>query len=478
MKLRARLVTSALLITAILLAVLWVVQRSAESRALHDTLAEAALAHMQTGGRARCEAEPEKWMAGGFRGPPPPGGPMRGPPPEEREPERRREPPPPYFGLQLFAYDAQLRSANPQAPALLASTALQDFELDGRAGKQLLVRMPWSEGPCSVVLVRRLEPGPHRFPDRAPPRSLAMALGLCVTGGAVFLALGPLIRRLRRLTERVRSLASADYQGEVSEPGQDEVAELSRAFDAAAKEIRAGLLLHQQKEKALREFLENTTHDVAIPLSVLMGHLSSLRDGLDRGAPVERERLGSAMDEAHHIGALLHNLALAARIDAGEAKLTRSRVDLNDIVRRCEARLRSVAAEAHISLAAATPEVPTWVEADATLVEQALSNLLSNAIRHNLPGRHAAVVLDVTGERFELRVLDDGPGIPPEEREAAMQRYARGNTARTRAPGGRGLGLSITSQVAHAHGWEFQLGASEEGGVEARIQGSLWTEPA
>jgi len=496
-RLRGRLVLTVVIISAVLLAVLLLVERTTENRALRLTLEEVALTHMQQGGRERCEASPSDWSAGRLRRPPRPppdhldGPPPGAPPPPPVGPDGLPEPPPGRRGgaerlfgeVQLFAYDAQGVSANPLAPSLPpGEDELQRVELDGQEVVQVRVYMPWTEGPCAQVLARRAlpgspPPGPRGRrpppPDRMPSPWVLIALSLGVTGGAVFLAMGPLVRRLHRLTTRVRSLARADYLGEVAEPGNDEVAELSRAFDAAAREIRSGLEQQEQRERALREFLENTTHDVNIPLTVLMGHLAALRERLERGEPPERERLGSAIDEAHHIGALIHNLTLVARLDAGTARLTRSRVDLNEVVRRCAARIRPVAKEAQVALESATPEAPTWVDADVTLVEQAVGNLLSNAVRHNLPGRHAALILDVVGERFELRVLDDGPGIPPEELSSVMERHARGNAARTRNPSGRGLGLSITAQVAQAHGWDFRLGASEEGGVEAVLGGPM-----
>ncbi|MBJ6764722.1 HAMP domain-containing protein [Myxococcaceae bacterium JPH2] len=378
-------------------------------------------------------------------------------------------------GTQLYAYDSSLHSRNPDAPALTGaelsatgSTANRPVPWGTDTVQRVAVRMPWSTGPCAVVLAQRVPPPQGR--DFLPPTGPAL-LTVLVTVLALLVSLGPVVRRLRRLTASARALSSSGYEGEVDVRGGDEVSELARAFDEAAREIRSHLAQRDRRERALRGFLENTTHDVNIPLTVLQGHLAALREDAARGAPVDRERVASAVDEVHYLGSLVQNLATAARLEAGEPSLHRAPVDLNEVVRRCVARHRPVAAQGGLSLEGATPEAATWVDADVTLVEQAVSNLVSNSLRHNRPGGHAAVVLDTTEGGFLLRVLDDGPGIPDEELPRLSERYFRGNEARTRAPGGRGIGLHIASEVARAHGWRMEMARAGPGGLQVELAG-------
>src|SRR5262249_39856395 len=109
------------------------------------------------------------------------------------------------------------------------------------------------------------------------------------------------------------------------------------------------------------------------------------------------------------------------------------------------------------------------------LLEQAVSNLVYNAICHNRPGGHAALILEDDGARFRLRVIDDGPGIPEAELAHLVARGFRGNEARTRVPGGQGLGLHIAHplarRVAKLHGFDLALRRSEYGGLEAELAG-------
>jgi signal transduction histidine kinase len=189
---------------------------------------------------------------------------------------------------------------------------------------------------------------------------------------------------------------------------------------------------------------------------------------------VAPDAVRSAVSEAHYMAALIHNLAAAAKLEAGAPALARQPIPLGELVDRAVARHRGLAARTEVSLERALPDEPCWVRGDVTLVEQAISNLVYNAIRYNRTGGHVAVVLEPAGGgRFALRVTDDGPGIPAEELARLVERGYRGDGARARAPSGAGLGLHIARQVADVHGFELRIARSESGGLEVLLSGPL-----
>jgi signal transduction histidine kinase len=289
---------------------------------------------------------------------------------------------------------------------------------------------------------------------------------------AVVVGVVPVTRRIRRLTEAVELSASAGYTGRVTLAGRDEVADLARAFDAASREVRVQLAEKGRREQVLRQFLANTTHDVMIPLTVLQGHLAALQGKLAAGEPIERGVVVSAMDEAHYIASILHNLAVVAKLDAGEPQLQRGPVDLNALVARVIGRHKPIARQLGVSLDCAPPDEPLTVQADVTLLEQAVSNLVYNAIRHNKAGGHVAVILEQgDAADFKICVVDDGPGIPAHELARITERGFRGDAARSRAPEGQGLGLHITHRVAALHGFSLTFQASEYGGLQVVLAG-------
>jgi len=201
------------------------------------------------------------------------------------------------------------------------------------------------------------------------------------------------------------------------------------------------------------------------PLTVLQGHLAALRKQPDP------EKLKGALEEAHYMGALMHNLSAAAKLEGGEDAWERHSVDLNALVERVVARHTPIAQVKGIALDHAVPEEVVTVMGDVTLLEQAVSNLVHNAIRHNGHDGHASVVLSTRGEMFQLRVTDDGPGVTDEQMTHLAERNYRSDEARTRAPSGSGIGLHIVADVATRHEFTLRFDHAEGGGLEATLTG-------
>lgn len=434
MKLRARLIATILLVavpTSIGVALL---ARSARRQAVIESVYEATVDRMEEGGRDRCEFRPRRFARGGRMR-------VRHVYDDAYRPLVAEAPP----------LDPELRRALEEGDEVAAR------EVGGRL--RIAMRMPW-DGPCSVIVVER-SLGPMQR-DEGLARTVAWAILIAaLTALAALFAMGPPVRRMRRLAREVRS------NEDVSTAGSDEIAELARAFNDVRAQIRERLAEVSARDKALSEFLASTTHDVMVPLTVLQGHLSDLRRDAREGRALDQEKLAAALEEAHYLGALVRNLSAAARLDAGEPMLARHPFDLRGLVERVAARHRPIADERGIELAFAVPDRAIEIVADSTLAEQAISNLVHNAIRYNRAGGHVAVVLEDDGV---LRVSDDGPGIPPDELARVGERRFRGGAARKRRPTGLGLGLHIVRDVADKHGWKLSFDSPPEGGLVVTLE--------
>ncbi|NOK14723.1 ATP-binding protein [Corallococcus exercitus] len=514
MKLRLRLALTAVAVTVPAVFALVQVEHSVRRRTTDEVIIESTLSQMQSGGRERCEAAPETWMVrsrsqrppwereglpDGSGGPPsgsvaPDGPPGRGPasggpspgnegPPRSggRGPLGRRLPP-----VSLYPFDGRFVSRNPQAPALddgLRQGVRDDgvgvrrySKDDGALVQDLLLRMPWEGGPCEYVLARRVEPA--ESPEVGLPPLYIWGVPTLILLSAMVVALGPVVQRLRRLTEEVRASSGSGYEQPVTVNGSDEIAELARAFQQARAEIQARMAHQQAREQTLRDFLANTTHDVMTPLTVLQGHLAAMQQRMRAGEPLESGLMLSAMSEAHYMASLVHNLGAAARLEAGAPQVQQAPVDLNALVSRVLGRHQPIARPQRIALESGVPATPTWVMGDETLLDQAVSNVVLNGIRYGREDGHVAVVLETTRQQsFNLRVIDDGPGISEEERSRILERRFRGNAARTREPQGQGLGLHIVHNVVELHGWKMTLAPSEYGGLEVAFTGPLTPPP-
>lgn len=299
--------------------------------------------------------------------------------------------------------------------------------------------------------------------------SLAMAGGLML---AVLVTAAPIVARMRRLTADVRRSAGSGYTTPVPTSGNDEIAELAAAFNEAGVQMREQVATIEEREKTLRRFVANTTHDVMTPLTVLQGHLSSMKRAAERGA-IDQALLVSALEESHYLASLVHNLGAVAKLEASGRHFVRYPVNLNTLVERVVARHRPIAQARRMAIEFAVPEATVEVGGDETLLEQALSNVVDNAVRHNNPGGHVAVTLDAPpdGKTFTIQVTDDGPGVSSEQLLHLTERHFRADAARSRRPGGLGLGLNIAFDVAERHGISLTFAHSRHGGLEVTFSG-------
>jgi two-component system, OmpR family, sensor histidine kinase BaeS len=477
MTLRARLFLTSLVV-AVPLAVGWFLFDShLRLGTKEQELRRSVEFDVANGLQERCEADPPRAGRPGRGGvapprparpgPEPPGAPPgAGPDPGRNRGGGPRRPGRGGSGAyEFFAYDASGRPSAPDAPPLPAdrdgSSATTYWTGTGR-GVAVVVPLGGG-GPCAFLLAR-IPPRQGELRDQAQ----ALALVIISVLAAAWIAAGPIIARLRHLAEDVRRSAASHYADPVSVQGQDEMAALAGAFNEAGQSVRAHLMDIQAREQALRGFVANTTHDVAIPLTVLQGHLAELDRELT--TPQHQERVRAAMQEAHYMASLLRNLATATTLDEPNAPVVSSPVDLSALVERVVARHRPVARTSGVELNAAVPDPALVVPSDHTLLEQALSNLVDNAIRYNRAGGHVAVLLDRADGGFALSVTDDGPGVTDEELAQLTTRWFRGSEARTRRPDGHGLGLAIAAEACRRLGLSLTFSKAGDTGLRAEIR--------
>jgi len=468
MTLRQRLLATTLAVAVPLTLVLYFVAGRYRQADMMDSIERHLATQLNDGLLSRCEAE------GGLR-PPSRGGGVRGDAPGKgagRGGGARGGGGPIELIPFTRNFEVAWRGPGPSFPDELKSDvtntgrATGSFDTREGRGLQLAVRMNDTVGPCDVLLLR-MRPRPGESRDLL----ISLASILVVVVAAIWFAAGPTIARIRTLTSHVRESAASHYKVPVPDTGTDEVGGLARAFNEAGLEVRNHLTDVEAREATLREFVANTAHDVATPLTVLQSHLARLEQvPLPAGGG---EAVRGAIREAHYMASLLRNLTTASRLEGG-VPVEPVRLDLNGVIDRVVARLTPLARSAGVEVNFAVPDGGTFVNADPTLVEQAISNLVDNAVRYNRPGGHVAVVLDRTGTTgaFRLTVEDDGPGVTAEELPHLATRRFRGDDARSRRPDGQGIGLAIVTEALVRCGWTLAFRANSPTGLVVEIQGA------
>lgn len=302
--------------------------------------------------------------------------------------------------------------------------------------------------------------------ERSKVLTLSIVEGLIALVAGVastFLLLRRLLGTVGKITVAAEAIGSGRLERRLGDDGRtDEVGELARTFDAMQGRIDTSMT-------AQRRLLSDVSHQLRTPLTVARGYLEVLqRTGTDQPGRVE-ETVEVVIDELDHMRTLVERLLLLGRAmepDFLAPELIEVRSLLTDVH-----EASAVLAERRFELA---PVPDLVIEADPGKLRGALLNLLDNAVRVTGPGDTIRISVVYPGSspggagagELELVVEDSGPGIPAEQREAVLRRFARPGA---RDSDGSGLGLAIVKAVAETHGGRVALGQSSLGGARVAI---------
>jgi two-component system phosphate regulon sensor histidine kinase PhoR len=185
--------------------------------------------------------------------------------------------------------------------------------------------------------------------------------------------------------------------------------------------------------------------------------------------PDDRELTGEVLAETDHMAAVLSDLLLIARLDAGKLTVKREPFDLASVLSETADRFRTRAAAADIRIAVEVTG-KLRVHGDRERTSQILSILLDNALTYTPCGGSVAVVGSTQDSSAEILVEDTGPGISPKHLSRIFERFYRADTARSRSTGGTGLGLSIAQELARAQEGDLKAENAKEGGAVFRLK--------
>ena len=248
----------------------------------------------------------------------------------------------------------------------------------------------------------------------------AMAIGLA------FLFAGRVVRPVRSLAATADALGRGEFAARTGIAREDEIGQLAQAFDRMAAAV-------QQLDLMKGEFVAHVSHELRTPLTSAKVTLANLQEGIG-GA----ESLGRVQEDLDRLIRMVNELLDVARIDAG-LTLAKQRTDLGALVRATVETIRPLA-----KVALTVQGDGETLDLDAARVQQIVLNLVDNALKY------AKSRVDVAIRGREVRVTDDGPGVPPEHRERIFEKFAKVETGPK--PPGAGLGLSIARKLAQLHG--------------------------
>ena len=301
---------------------------------------------------------------------------------------------------------------------------------------------------------------------------VALAIMTVITFGSAWLLAGRMLRPLHAITSTARRLSGSTLHERIALKGpRDELKDLADTFDAMLGRLDTAFT-------AQKEFVSNASHELRTPLTIIRTEIDVALADPDVSQAELRE-MGAAVNEA--VGRsekLIDGLLILASTDHPPVLAD---LDLAEIVRK---ELTAVSAEADArGLRLELRLRPAPVRGERVLLERMVTNLLENAIRHNVPDGWFSVKTWQRDAEAVLEVANGGAPVPPREVERLFERFYRPDRSRSRKTGGFGLGLSIVRSVVNAHGGTASLKALKEGGLQAtivlpsRLDSGLTAEP-
>ncbi|AST98690.1 ATP-binding protein [Shouchella clausii] len=207
----------------------------------------------------------------------------------------------------------------------------------------------------------------------------------------------------------------------------------------------------RRHDKLRKDFIANVSHELRTPISMLQGYSEAMVDGVTSSDEERKEVAQIIYDESLRMGRLVNELLDLARMEAGYIDLKREEVDLDSYLERITRKFASFARDYDVTVELARPGRGQVAVFDPDRIEQVLTNLIHNAIRHTDPGGLITVVHEQEEERDTFAVVDTGRGIPEEDLPYVFERFYKADKARTRQHGGTGLGLAIAKHIIDAH---------------------------
>ncbi len=283
------------------------------------------------------------------------------------------------------------------------------------------------------------------------------AIVLVAVGATVTVAVTvarSITRPVAQLRDAAHTLAAGDLSARTdSGDGPPELRELAEAFNDMAE--RLSRLIDAQ-----RAFVADASHQLRTPLTALRLRLENLETSL---APEDVASVEDAIVEAERLARLVDQLLELSRGESATMETTV--VDLRAVAENRVRLWEPVAAEWGRRLELELPPGDLRVRAVPGGVEQILDNLLDNALRHTPEGTTVRLAVRSEGRRHVIHVVDSGPGMPPEERRRAFDRFWRGSADRS----GSGLGLAIVRHLAERSGGSVEALAADGGGLDVVV---------
>ncbi len=350
-------------------------------------------------------------------------------------------------------------TATAQLAQIRPDRKVRTIDIDGLGSYRVIGLHPRHGGPQTIVT---------GLPTRHVDNTLLWVLGMFCAVGALALigatVVGVwIIRRqlapLSRVSAAARDVADRELdRGEVQLPAEivhvdpvaahTEVGQLGSALNRMLDRVAGALAARHASETRIRQFVADASHELRTPLAAIRGYTELAQRKSDQLPEDVAHAMNRVESETARMTRLVEDMLLLARLDAGRP-LEMETVDLSQLV-------VDAVSDAHVAgpdhdWSLDLPDEPVTIEGDPARLHQVLVNLLANARTHTPAGTSVTIALSADSDATVISIADDGPGIPRTLQPEVFERFARGDSSRSRQAGSTGLGLAIVAAVVKAH---------------------------
>lgn len=238
------------------------------------------------------------------------------------------------------------------------------------------------------------------------------------------------------------------------------------------KKVRGAVAVIRDKtqqhrlEKMRSDFIANVSHELRTPIAMLQGYSEAIIDDVVATEEERNEMIRIIYDESQRMGRLVTDLLDLARMSSGFVTLYKETVPVNATIERMSSKFYQVAKENKVQLnfESSLPD-DVMIDIDQDRIEQVLTNLIDNAIRHTPEGQSVTVRLREEKSYLKVDVQDTGVGIPADDLPYVFERFYKADKARTRSKGGTGLGLAIAKNIVEAHEGNIRVTSEQNVGT-------------
>jgi signal transduction histidine kinase len=308
--------------------------------------------------------------------------------------------------------------------------------------------------PVGRVIVMSGDPPIRRVIDLVGTNMALVAGGVLAVGGTLIalVVFGPARRRLRQVQDATEQLGAGDLAARAPEEGGDEITAVARSFNHMADELTRRAQALESSDRARRQLLADVSHELMTPLTAMRGYIETLSMvELQLDAPTRERYMRIVSEETTRLENIIGDLLDLARLEGGGTSMRRERVAVDALLTRVADRHERELEKRSIVLETRVEPGAEQIIGDPDRLEQALQNLVANALRYTPDEGRISIVAERREPRFVITIRDSGPGIPDDQLGLIFDRFYKGDASR-RSAAGSGLGLSIVKAIIERHG--------------------------